>query len=220
MVLVGGIVVAGIIYRQTFHPKSRSEILPQSNVSNPEDSIVDRVSKLMDLPAEAPTLATVTDPAKVADNPFLKESQKGDVVLLYKSIKRVILYRPSTNKIIEVSSVKDDSIEASKSTDIATEPKIARVTILNGTKTKGLAAKSEDRISRIDPSINIVQKSNTVGDNYQTTLVVAIKKEYGDLAVKIAQSLDGKTSSLPKDEVLPENSDILIILGEKSSSSF
>ncbi len=65
-----------------------------------------RVSRIMVLPAnEEPTLATVTDLSKLKDQPFFTNAQEGDKVLIYPRSLKAILYSPSKDKIIEVSSV-------------------------------------------------------------------------------------------------------------------
>jgi hypothetical protein len=65
-----------------------------------------KVSRIMVLPAnEEPTLATVTDLSKLKDQPFFANAQEGDKVLIYPRSLKAILYSPSKDKIIEVSSV-------------------------------------------------------------------------------------------------------------------
>jgi hypothetical protein len=69
-------------------------------------SIVSAVDKLIVLPPnETPTIATVSDPVKLKDQPFFKNSEVGDKVLIYSQSLKAILYRPSTNKIVEVSTL-------------------------------------------------------------------------------------------------------------------
>lgn len=65
-----------------------------------------KVSRIMVLPSnEEPTLATVTDLSKLKDQPFFANAQEGDKVLIYPRSLKAILYSPSKDKIIEVSSV-------------------------------------------------------------------------------------------------------------------
>jgi hypothetical protein len=51
------------------------------------------------------TMATILDPAELADQPFFMSAQKGDKVLLYTNAKKAILYSPSQNKIVDVAPV-------------------------------------------------------------------------------------------------------------------
>ncbi|MBI5357887.1 hypothetical protein HZB74_03515 [Candidatus Saccharibacteria bacterium] len=54
---------------------------------------------------EEPTIATVQDVSKLQNQAFFKNAQNGDKVLIYSQAKKAILYRPSTDKIIEVGPV-------------------------------------------------------------------------------------------------------------------
>lgn len=66
--------------------------------------LVAQIGKLIVLPEnETPTLATVSDPAKLRDQAFFQNSEAGDKVLIYPDSRRAILWRPSIKKIIEIS---------------------------------------------------------------------------------------------------------------------
>lgn len=74
--------------------------------------LVDQVGTLMQLPTgEQPAIATVTDLSQLQNQPFFANAQVGDKVLIYQAAKEAILYRPSTNKIIEVAPVTDDAAQ-------------------------------------------------------------------------------------------------------------
>jgi uncharacterized membrane protein len=84
-------------------------------VSKPQNSSVEEeirvtveaVGKLMELPAEKPTVATVSDVTKlpIATQPFFTAAKNGDKVLFYNDAKKAILYRPQTNKIVNVAPI-------------------------------------------------------------------------------------------------------------------
>ena len=68
---------------------------------------VAEAGRLVTLPeGETPALATITDPSKLGHQKFFKDSQKGDKVLIYSEHNKVILYRPSNKKIVNVGPVE------------------------------------------------------------------------------------------------------------------
>jgi len=74
-----------------------------------EKAIVDKISKSLTLPeGEDPTMATVTEPEKLSGQFFFKDAKKGDKLLIYQNAKKVILYRPSENRVVEVGVVDLD----------------------------------------------------------------------------------------------------------------
>ena len=76
----------------------------KSRPSPAPSSTVDKVAALIELPAgEDPTIVTITDKTKLADQPFFAPAENGDIVLIYATAKKAYLYRPSTNKIIDVA---------------------------------------------------------------------------------------------------------------------
>lgn len=72
--------------------------------------LVSKVGKLMVLPInEQPTIATVSDPSKLKDQPFFANAQTGDKVLIYEKSGKAILYNPALDKIVEVSPINIDT---------------------------------------------------------------------------------------------------------------
>lgn len=69
-------------------------------------AIAAEVSQLVDLPqGETPVIATVTDPTKLADQPFFKNAKIGDQVLIYQTAAKAYLYDPAAKKVLEVSDL-------------------------------------------------------------------------------------------------------------------
>ena len=79
---------------------------PQKIAQEEVKSLVVKVGKLIVLPeGEEPTVATVTDPDLLRDQPFFPNAKTGDKVLIYTNARKAILYNPEENKIIEVAPV-------------------------------------------------------------------------------------------------------------------
>lgn len=70
------------------------------------NDLVTRVSRLMVLPTdENPTIATVSKPEELKDQPFFAKAKAGDKVLIYAKAGRAILYDPEADKIVEVAPI-------------------------------------------------------------------------------------------------------------------
>jgi hypothetical protein len=68
------------------------------------ESLVKEVGKLIVLPeGEDPTVATITDPSKLQDQPFFVNAKAGDKVLIYPTARKAFLYDPSAKKLVEVA---------------------------------------------------------------------------------------------------------------------
>jgi hypothetical protein len=70
------------------------------------DDLVMEVGKLIVLPTdEKPTVATVTDVAKLKGQPFFEKARVGYKVLIYTNNKKAILYDPIGKIIVEVGAL-------------------------------------------------------------------------------------------------------------------
>lgn len=107
------VTVIGVLIWQLLD--ARNEIRQLNN--NPEqasqqisDGTVDKVGQLIVLPeGETPRVAKVSELGKLPSSPLFANVQQEDVVLIYDKAKRVIIYRPSENKIVEVATYTSDS---------------------------------------------------------------------------------------------------------------
>ncbi len=117
IVFIGLIAVAAIAIAMAAHFNSQLQALKNPNAATEAEvkATVAQVAKLMVLPqSEVPTVATVSDPEKLKDQPFFANAISGDKVLIYSIAKKAILWRPSIAKIIEVSPLNIPAQEAPK----------------------------------------------------------------------------------------------------------
>ncbi len=81
----------------------------QSESQSAEDeatTLKKAISKFIELPSdETPTVATVVDVEKVRGQAFFRNAANNDKVLLFATAGKAILYRPSSNKIIEIAPI-------------------------------------------------------------------------------------------------------------------
>lgn len=98
--LVIMIILAGYFYWENTQLRENTQLDSEREVQE----LVERVSRLIVLPeGEIPTVATVSDPDLLRDQPFFYKAQVGDKVLIYTNARRAILYNPNTDKIVEVA---------------------------------------------------------------------------------------------------------------------
>lgn len=123
MIAVVAIVFAGYFYFQLRTVKQNSEVVSKQEVAD----LVAKVSDLIVLPVgETPTIATVSDPDALKDQPFFAQAKKGDKVLIYAQAKKAILYSVTLNKILDVAPLnigdKTTSTTVAPNTTTTTSP--------------------------------------------------------------------------------------------------
>lgn len=191
------------------------------------------VAKLMELPVERPTVATVSDVSKLKDQDFFRKAQNGDKVLIFKQAQKVILYRPITNKIIEVGPIRVDQPEQSQVAGAATEnvpvtaePTIpvvsvtevpaespVTIAIYNGSNIAGLTQRTSEKIIQEYPDVTVTTMQFATG-TYQKNLVVDLSGNHAAKAESIAKFLNGAVDTLPLGEA-SSAADLVIILGSE-----
>ena len=112
--------VAGYTYK--LYKDSQDQVKKLKNPTEVSKSEVQQleaaVGKLISLPKETPTVATVVDIKKLKNQPFFAKASNGDKVLIFPQAKKAILYNPKSNKIIEVAPI---NIGQNKESDVAGE---------------------------------------------------------------------------------------------------
>lgn len=109
LVLILSLGALGVVYNQ--YQKTQNELAkvkkdPQAVRVEETKKLVEQVSRVMVLPSsETPTVATITDISKIKNQPFFAKAENGDKLLIYTDARRAILFRPSTNKVIDVAPV-------------------------------------------------------------------------------------------------------------------
>lgn len=228
--LVLFIIILCFVGMAYFYTKYQAEINKASksltNSQNQDQALVAQVAKIAELPAnETPTIATVSDVSKLSGQTFFANAQNGDRVLIYNNAKKAYLYRPSTNKIVNIGPVSTNNTatltpapsgeeQASSSAEVK---KLPGVVILNGTSTVGLTKLADSKLTKDKVGVDVLDRSNARLNTYQETIVVDITGQHKDLISSIIKSVGGKQGALPKGEISPKGADILIILGSDFS---
>jgi hypothetical protein len=181
----GLLVIAGIFALLVTRPKP----------APPEQALGEKVAKLAGLsPEPNPAVIGVVDASKV-NQPFLKEAQTGDQVVLYYIAHKAVIYRPSTGKVVKAG---------------AFEPPLPKVFIR-----KGAADADVDGVKGkiAEPrTYNFTSTDESPQPGYQGITVVDISKRYPDQVHKITADVKGTVTALPSGET-PPDADILLIIG-------
>ena len=134
--------------------------------------------------------------------------------------KKAILYRPSTNVIVNVAPIIDQGTATGAgqltSTTIGqgTEGQHVRIALRNGTGIVGVTKKLEEELQVKVQNVLITEKDNAKRADYEKTLVIPLVSTLNTTVIQqLANELSATVSSLPVDEPKPA-ADILIIAGK------
>ena len=105
LIALAGLGTAGYFYMQNQELRNNPQVSQEAQ-KNRAAEIKAKVAKLISVPAdETPTLASVTDKEKLKDQPFFKDAQDGDQILIFPQAKKAIIYRESENRLINVGPI-------------------------------------------------------------------------------------------------------------------
>ena len=218
MVGIGAIVLVAVVSASYFYAKYRDA---QFRLTNPTAAaqqevkqLLSKIGAFMQLPTdEEPTVATVTDPEKLKDQPFFAGSQNGDKVLIYTKARKAILYRPSTNKIIDVAPVNIGApATPSAALDETAEQRRTTAVLRNGTSVVGLTQKVEDRLKEKVAGVIVTDRESAKKKDYEKTIVIDASGGNQTIAQEIATAIGAAVGTFPKDEATT-SADILIVVG-------
>jgi hypothetical protein len=101
-------------------------------------ALLAKVGKLISLPAgETPTMATINDAASAKKSqPFLREAENGDILIVYPAAQQAFVYRPAANKLIAVGPVNNAAAQPQASAPAPTASSSEQATHATTTKSK------------------------------------------------------------------------------------
>ena len=103
MLLAGLVSLAVLQYREINNLRDPSQASAKADVEAAK--IKTKVSKIMLLPEEDMTLATVQNVETLKKQSFFKNAENGDKVLIFADAKQAIIYREKDNRIINAGPI-------------------------------------------------------------------------------------------------------------------
>ena len=119
------------IYGSYYFFKQNQE--SQNLLKNPSEinavqskEILAKVEILLILPKdENPTIVSVVDKSKLKGQKFFEKAENGDKVIIFLKAKKAILYRPSSNKIVDVAGVNIEKTQEQATPSGTVKPTVA-----------------------------------------------------------------------------------------------
>lgn len=109
------VVVLGLagwgIYSYMELQKIQNPEYTQQQAEQENQTLKNKVSRLIELPDGEMVVATVSDKEKLVDQPFFSKAENGDKVLIFSESSTAIIYRESTDKIVNSGPIAITSAE-------------------------------------------------------------------------------------------------------------
>jgi|SRR3989338_4236762 len=101
---LGTVVALGVTSVYFYTQFSSVKKNPNKTTLEENQKLVAQIGALVVLPeGETPTIATVTNPEALKEQPFFANAKKGDKVLIYPTAKKAVLYSILNNKVVEIA---------------------------------------------------------------------------------------------------------------------
>ena len=216
IVSIIAIIAVGLLIYLYGQYRTTQELLKKTSVGSNQEiqTLTDAIGAVMELPTtETPTLATVTDTAKLPAIPFFARATLGDKVIIYQKAAKAILYRPSSKKIIDVSVFAQP--ESTPGAPIQERAKPLSVELRNGTSVTGITKDFEKKLLDGLSEVVIQAKTTARRRDYADSMIIAQTPQGKSQVSTIATVLDLPVGQLPFGESTG-SADILILIGSDS----
>ncbi len=145
LLAIGGAVY---LYKQVRELKKNNQF---EDLQSNQDQLKEKISKLINLPDEKPTVANVTDKEKLKDQPFFKDAQNGDSLLIFPAAKKAIIYRESENRLINVGPIAitsdKEAMKESEEEETESENSRGRINLESDEAEKETTERSSERLA-------------------------------------------------------------------------
>lgn len=77
-----------------------------SNPATRQQQLTDQLSQVAEMPPEQPVISSVLDRSKLTNPALTSRAKNGDQLFIFPKSKRLILYRPSTQKVVDMLNIQ------------------------------------------------------------------------------------------------------------------
>lgn len=214
VIAAGGFIWAYNNYRQSQKviQELRNKQQGQQMTEEQRQKLLSRVKKHMVLPEEQPAIISINNPKELAKREdFFKPAQENDLLLLYRN--KAILYRSSTDKIVDVQPVRtpNTSTQQRRRTNTSTQTNSISVDVRNGGAASGSASELAERLEK-RPQYTVTNVGNAATSTYRENILIHNNTET-DISTLEQQLGVSSTTELPQGES-SSNADAIIILAD------
>ena len=176
--------------------------------------VTEQASRIYDLPKGKATLITVESTKEFAGQEFFSDAEIGDKILIYTSAQQAIIYRPSTNKLVNVGPISISNKETKTSDTSSTTTPTSAVPPLSNCVSVDIIARnnnSDKTTARLntDYSGKVTTKQISSDVAISKTIIVVNNETSKELASEIATTLKGQVGETP--EGLPTSTADIVV---------
>jgi hypothetical protein len=195
------LVVASVSSSYYFYKKyDNARKNPNQAQEKETKDLVSKVAKLIAVPDETPTIATVQDKEKLKDQPFFADAQNGDKILIFTAARKAIIYREKENKLINVGPI---AVSGDASTNTV------KVSVLGSADNADASATTTEKLLSTVTGVSITK--DKAKSNYDKTKVYDVSGTNSATLDKIVAATGGeKITALPDGETAPAGSAIVV----------
>ncbi len=179
--------------------------------------ILSKVEKHMVLPEGQPAIISINNPEELSKREdFFKSAQRNDFLLLYRS--KAILYRSSTDKIVDVQPVRSpntntNDIQRQKKTNNSDQENTISIDIRNGGAGNGAASSLAEQLNK-KTQFNVTNIGNATSTYKKTSLIHNNTAQ--DISLLEQELGVSSTLELPPEES-SSNADAVIFVSEQNN---
>lgn len=74
------------------------------NKKNADAQLIEKIGQVVQLPNETPMAVSVADKEKLSNKQLASKVENGDVMLIFAKAKRLVVYRPTAAKVVDMLS--------------------------------------------------------------------------------------------------------------------